>query len=133
MSHIGSGDTKPELFVRKLLFSAGFRYRIHCSSMPGKPDLVLKKYRTVIFIHGCFWHGHAGCSKSSLPKTNSAFWQTKISQNIERDRKVNETLLSRGWRVLVIWQCACKRSRADALLTEITDFLASDSKFREIG
>ncbi len=92
MSRIKSRDTKPEIVLRKKLFSQGYRYRINYKKLPGKPDIVLSKYKTVIFVHGCFWHGHEGCKDAHLPKTNVAFWEKKINENINRDKKVIELL-----------------------------------------
>ncbi|WP_409526351.1 very short patch repair endonuclease [Nitrincola sp. MINF-07-Sa-05] len=108
MSAIRGKDTKPEVQVRRFLHSCGFRFRLQSSRLPGKPDLVLKKYRLAIFVHGCFWHRHADCFYTSTPVTRADFWNQKFSQNIERDRKVKEQLLAEGWRVLVIWECGMK-------------------------
>ena len=98
MSHIRSKDTAIELKVRKYLFSKGFRYE-------GKPDLVLPKYKTVIFIHGCFWHGHSNCKIAHMPKSNNEYWDKKLRRNIENDKKHRDVLESMGWRVIVIWEC----------------------------
>jgi DNA mismatch endonuclease, patch repair protein len=108
MSNIHGKETKPEIQVRKFLFSEGFRYRINDERYPGKPDLVLPKYKTVIFIHGCFWHGHKGCKASKLPTTNAEFWAKKISDNVARDRKNVEKLEDEGWNVITVWQCEIK-------------------------
>jgi DNA mismatch endonuclease, patch repair protein len=108
MSNIHGKETKPEIQVRKFLFSEGFRYRINDERYPGKPDLVLPKYKTVIFIHGCFWHGHEGCKASKLPTTNAEFWEKKISDNVARDRKNVEKLEDEGWNVITAWQCEIK-------------------------
>jgi DNA mismatch endonuclease, patch repair protein len=108
MSKIKGKETKPEILIRKFLFSEGFRYRINDERYPGKPDLVLPKYKTVIFIHGCFWHGHEGCKASKLPATNAEFWEKKISDNIVRDRKNVEKLEDEGWNVITVWQCEIK-------------------------
>ncbi|WP_338041703.1 very short patch repair endonuclease [Methanosarcina barkeri] len=108
MSKIRGKETKPEILVRKFLFSEGFRYRINDERYPGKPDIVLPKYNTVVFIHGCFWHGHEGCKASKLPKTNSEFWEKKISDNVTRDRKNIKILISDGWNVIIVWQCEIK-------------------------
>src|SRR6218665_1997691 len=105
MSKISGKETKPEILVRKYLFSKGFRYRKNVKSLPGKPDIVLKKYNTVIFIHGCFWHGHEVCKKAALPADNREFWEKKINSNIIRDKKAELTLTQRGWSVIVVWQC----------------------------
>jgi DNA mismatch endonuclease (patch repair protein) len=105
MSHIGGKDTAPELRVRRLLHALGFRFRLHRSDLPGKPDIVLPRHRKIILIHGCFWHGHPGCHRAALPTTNAAFWQAKIGKNTERDRVALEGLRGLGWDVLVLWQC----------------------------
>jgi DNA mismatch endonuclease, patch repair protein len=105
MSRIRSKDTKPELIVRKFLHKNGFRYRLHVKDLPGKPDIVLPKYKTVIFIHGCFWHGHEGCKKSTLPTTRREWWKAKINANIANDEKAVKALKEKGWNVHTIWQC----------------------------
>lgn len=105
MSKISGKDTKPEILVRKYLFSQGFRYRKNVKDLPGKPDIVLPKYKAVVFVNGCFWHGHENCKKSALPATNTEFWKEKISANVIRDKKVFTELHSMGYKVLIIWQC----------------------------
>ena len=105
MSRISGRDTKPEIEVRKFLFGNGYRFRINKKELPGKPDIVLPKYKTVIFVNGCFWHGHTNCEKASLPKSNSEFWENKISKNVVRDNRNCRELKKLGWRVVVIWQC----------------------------
>ncbi len=105
MSGIRGKDTKPELLVRTYLHARGFRYRLHSINLPGKPDLVFPKYRTVLFVHGCFWHRHENCKYAATPKTNSAFWIKKLSANRDRDRKNQSLLQALGWRVLTIWEC----------------------------
>jgi len=110
MSRIRSKDTKPELLVRKFLFSKGFRYRLHVKALPGKPDIVLPKYKTVIFIHGCFWHGHENCKYFVVPKTKPEWWLNKISGNIANDKKAGKNLLSAGWNIIAIWECELKPS-----------------------
>lgn len=109
MSHIRSKNTKPEVRLRKELFRLGYRYRLNVRSLPGKPDIVLAKYRTCIFVNGCFWHGHKDCPKFVLPKTNAEFWLTKIENNRERDLREYTFLESKGWRVIVVWECELKR------------------------
>lgn len=109
MSRIKGKDTKPEMLVRKFLFSNGFRYRLHDKKLPGKPDLVLPKHKTVIQVHGCFWHGHKGCKYYVIPKTRTKWWKEKIERNIERDQIAEKELKSEGWRVIVIW-CALVRA-----------------------
>jgi DNA mismatch endonuclease (patch repair protein) len=105
MSRIRAKDTKPEMVVRKYLHSRGLRYRLHVKQLPGKPDLVLPKYHTVIFVHGCFWHGHAGCPVFKMPKSNTEFWQTKIGGNISRDAAAEALLIKAGYGVITIWEC----------------------------
>jgi len=113
MSRIRSKNTKPEEIVRKRLFSQGFRYRKNDSRLPGKPDIVLSKYKTVIFDNGCFWHGHAGCRCFVWPKSNAEFWEAKIQGNIERDKANYKVLTNMGWRILVIWECELKKACID--------------------
>lgn len=105
MSAIGRTDTRPEKTVRRLLHSMGYRFRLHVADLPGTPDIVLPKYRAVVFVHGCFWHGHGGCSRAKLPQTNRSFWQEKVAKNKARDRNVKSALTRSGWRYFVVWQC----------------------------
>jgi len=105
MSKISGKETKPEILVRKFLFANGFRYRKNDKRYPGKPDIVLPKYRTIVFINGCFWHGHQNCKKALLPESNIEFWEKKILQNIKRDKNNYKVLESLGWNVIVLWQC----------------------------
>ena len=125
MSKVKSKNTKPELLVGTLLFSRGFRYRTNDKRYAGTPDLVLPKYKTVIFIHGCFWHGHT-CKKGTLPNTNVKFWQGKIARNKERDERNRKTLINSGFRVIIIWECELKNKvlreeRLLRLIAEIKD------------
>jgi DNA mismatch endonuclease (patch repair protein) len=108
MSKISGKETKPEIIVRKLLFAQGFRYRKNDKRLPGKPDIVLPKYKTIIFVHGCFWHGHQNCRKSALPQTNYEFWKNKIQGNTERDKSNQKQLKKLGWKIIVVWQCRIK-------------------------
>jgi DNA mismatch endonuclease (patch repair protein) len=105
MSKIRSKDTKPELALRKALFARGFRYRVNDKHLPGKPDIVLPKYKTVIFLNGCFWHRHEGCKYAYTPKTNTKFWVDKITSNVNRDKINVEKLTALGWNVLTVWEC----------------------------
>jgi len=127
MSQIKGKNTKPELLVRKFLFSKGFRYRINVKSLPGSPDIVLKKCRTAIFINGCFWHGHDNCKYFVIPKTKTDWWVSKITSNKLRDKKNIEHLEKEGWNVIVIWECELKRDKIDAtfnnLVSKIISFL----------
>ena len=109
MSHIHSRDTKPELLVRRWLWSHGYRYRLNVKGVPGKPDIVMRPYHTAIFVNGCFWHGHEGCCK--IPKSNTEFWVNKIRRNQERDLQNYKTLQENGWHVIVIWECQLKPNR----------------------
>ncbi len=109
MAHVRGRDTKPELAVRRLLHKMGYRFRLHRKDLPGRPDIVLPKYRKVLFVHGCFWHGHAGCRKAARPTSNSEFWNAKLDGNIERDQRVADELTSLGWTSAVLWQCELKR------------------------
>lgn len=117
MSRIRSKDTKPEMLVRRFLFSHGFRYRLHDKSLSGKPDIVLAKYKTVIFIHGCFWHGHEGCRYFVVPKTRTEWWLNKISKNIAKDAASGSVLHEAGWKVLILWECALRKGAADSTLS----------------
>ena len=105
MASIHSKNTKPEMMVRRYLFACGFRYRVNERRLPGTPDIVLRKYRTCIFINGCFWHGHENCDKYRLPKTNVEFWQKKITHNKQRDVEVQHQLARMGWHVMTVWEC----------------------------
>jgi len=126
MSGIRGTNTKPEMIVRKLLHSAGFRYRLHCRDLPGRPDVVLRKYRTVVFVHGCFWHGHENCALFKLPKSRTDFWESKILGNQERDRLHLLAMERSGWRVAIIWECALKGSKSlvnEALIGILSEFI----------
>ncbi len=105
MSKIRSKNTKPELALRKALFARGFRYRVNDIRLPGKPDIVLPKYKTVIFVNGCFWHKHENCKYAYTPKTNTQFWVDKINSNVERDNKNLKELKTMGWNIIVVWEC----------------------------
>ncbi len=119
MSHIRSKNTKPELIVRKYLFSRGFRYKIHVKSLPGTPDIVLPKYSTCIFINGCFWHGHEGCKYFILPKTRTDWWKAKIERNIKRDKEERIQLRDLGWHVIQVWECQLKPNKKEETLNSI--------------
>lgn len=120
MSRIRSKNTKPEMIVRAALHRAGYRFRLHKKELPGTPDIALAHYKTVIFINGCFWHGH-DCAKGKLPTSNVEFWQDKIDRNRARDNAATETLLQLGWRVIVIWECALEKGILDTLETLSTE------------
>lgn len=123
MSMIKGKDTKPELLVRRFLFGNGFRYRVNVRSLPGKPDIVLRKYGVVIFINGCFWHGHENCKYFKTPKTRTDWWKDKIERNIKRDTKVRDELRQIGWRTMVIWECQLKPKIRDNTLKELAYLL----------
>ena len=108
MSRIRSSDTTPELVVRSFLFRNGFRFRLHVKNLPGHPDIVLPKYRTVVEVRGCFWHRHPGCRQAAIPSTNAEFWQEKFKQNVDRDRKNESALKQLGWNVIILWECELK-------------------------
>ena len=108
MSQIKGKDTKPEKLVRKFLFSKGFRYRLHVKNLPGKPDIVLPKYKTVIFVHGCFWHGHEGCKYFVVPKTRTDWWLNKININRTNDERSNSLLGKENWKIIILWECELK-------------------------
>ena len=108
MARVKNKNTAPEIIVRKTLHRLGYRFRLHRRDLPGNPDIVLPRYRTVIFVHGCFWHGHPGCARASRPQTNTEFWNAKLDKNLRRDREAQDKLKALDWRVLVIWQCETK-------------------------
>jgi DNA mismatch endonuclease (patch repair protein) len=126
MSRIKGKDTKPEILVRKFLFSKGFRYRIHVKDLPGKPDIVLPKYKTVIFIHGCFWHGHDGCRYFVMPKSNLEYWNNKISKNLFNDKKHNQSIIEQGWKIITIWECDLKKDKIENSLNNLLDQLRGE-------
>ena len=125
MSHIRSSNTKPEEKVRKYLFSKGFRYRKNVRALPGCPDIVLPKYRTVIFVNGCFWHKH-DCPRFVWPSSNKEYWIPKIQRNVERDEENACRLVSQGWNVLVVWECQLKKKEIDATFAELLPVLAEE-------
>lgn len=124
MSQIRSKNTKPELMVRKCLFANGFRYRLHCKDLPGKPDIVLPKYKTVIFVHGCFWHGHEGCSNFVVPKTNTVWWLNKISRNKQLDTEHIKNLKSDKWSVITLFECKLKKRNIDSSMNTVFEKLS---------
>ncbi len=126
MSQIKEKNTKPEELVCKYLFSQGFRYRKNDKRLPGSPDIVLSKYKTVIFVNGCFWHGHEGCKYFVWPKSNAEFWRNKIETNIVRDKKKIGELEALGWKVIVIWECELKSSNRDGTLERTANEIKGD-------
>jgi len=119
MSHIRSKNTKPEIRLRSELFKLGYRYRLNVKKLSGTPDIVLARYRTCIFVNGCFWHGHKGCSKFVMPATNAEFWSKKIANNRERDLRAYAFLESQGWRVIVVWECELGKTNFLDTVSEI--------------
>ena len=119
MSQIRSRNTKPEMLVRKFLHARGFRYKLHDKTLPGKPDIVLPKYKTVIFIHGCFWHGHKDCRYFVVPKTRTEWWLNKINSNIANDTKAVKTLKKEGWRIINLWECDLRSIKVSKTLTKL--------------
>jgi DNA mismatch endonuclease, patch repair protein len=115
MANIRGKNTKPEITLRSYLFRAGFRFRLHDKNLPGKPDIILTKYKTVIFVHGCFWHYHKECREGRIPNTNSKFWSEKLSKNIERDTKNENLLQELGWKVFVVWECDIEKRIEDTV------------------
>ena len=131
MSRIRGKDTTPELILRKMLHRAGFRYRTHSSALPGRPDLVFRKHRAVIFVHGCFWHRHSGCRFATTPSSNVAFWRQKFSKTVERDAKVLKDLAREGWRVAVVWECALE-SNLPRVARMVDKWLCSSRPWLEV-
>ena len=121
MSKVRSKDTTPERIVRTYLFKRGFRYRIADKRYPGHPDIVLPKYKTVIFVHGCFWHQHPNCKKATIPNSNKEFWITKLQRNVERDREQINELEALGWNVLVVWECELNKARQKETLEKLCE------------
>lgn len=123
MASIRRRDTKPELVVRKALHAAGFRYRLDVRSLPGSPDIVLPKWRTAIFVHGCFWHRHPGCAYASTPATRSEFWQAKFDANVARDHRNESALLDAGWKIAIVWECGLSKGGRDETIGSLIDFV----------
>ena len=119
MAAIHSVSTKPELDLRHSLWQLGFRYRVNDKRLPGTPDLLLPKYRTAIFVHGCFWHGHIGCKNYTVPKTNTDFWKAKVARNQERDQEVWRKLEAKGWSVIIVWECQLKKANLDKTIDQV--------------
>lgn len=132
MSRIHSKDSIAERKVRSALHNAGYRFRLHRKDMPGKPDIVLPKYKTVILIHGCFWHRHSGCSKASEPKTNKDYWLNKFQRNIDRDSKTKQQLQDLNWNVIVLWECEIRKFDSNDIVSKILkEIKHGDSKTDE--
>ena len=125
MSKVGHKHTKPEKIVRQFLFKKGYRYRLHSKKLPGSPDIVLNKFRSVIFVNGCFWHQHSNCSKNLTPKTNLSFWKNKFEANIKRDKSNIDLLMKDGWNVIIVWECQLTLKKRDKTLKELIANLMS--------
>lgn len=126
MSRIRGKNTAPELAVRSLLHRLGYRFRLHSKDLPGHPDIVLPRYRTVIFVHGCYWHRHEGCRFAYMPKSRVGFWRHKFRQNIQRDKKAKKDLQNLGWRVIIVWECeVCS-------LSSLAEYLGSQLKKEDV-
>ncbi len=123
MSLVKSSNTKPEMIVRKFLFAQGFRYRLHEKKLPGKPDLTLKKYKTIILINGCFWHGHETCGSYQMPKSNEVFWSDKIEKNKARDIETEIKLKKLGWDIIKVWECELRSKRRELTLNTLLNYL----------
>lgn len=128
MAGIGRKDTRPEMAVRRILHREGIRYVVNDRRLPGTPDIVMPRYRVCIFVHGCYWHRHAGCKYATTPSTRTDFWLTKFQANVTRDKRNIEELMSLGWRVLVLWECGLRRSNLEAQL----DWLVPEVKLGEL-
>lgn len=128
MSQIRSKDTKPELIIRKFLFKNGYRFRLHDKKMPGKPDLVLKKISAVIFVHGCFWHGHKGCKYFVVPKTRTDWWLEKINRNKDNDKNNKKNIKKLSWKIITIWECEIKPSKREKTLLKLLKTLQNTVK-----
>jgi DNA mismatch endonuclease (patch repair protein) len=125
MSRIKGKDTKPEMLVRKYLHAQGFRYKLHDKTLPGKPDLVLPKYKTVLFVHGCFWHGHTNCRYFKIPQTRTEWWTEKINKNIANDLNAIKMLKKEGWKIITLWECDLKSDKINNTLTDTLSLLKS--------
>ena len=131
MAAIHSASTKPELRLRHALWQKGFRYRVNDKRLPGSPDIVLPKYRTVIFVHGCFWHGHKSCKFYTVPKTNTDFWTAKVSRNQERDQDVWRRLEAKGWSVIIVWECQLKKPSFEETVNRVAaEILQNGERFQ---
>ncbi|MBX5160412.1 DNA mismatch endonuclease Vsr [Rhizobium sp. NZLR8] len=134
MSNIRGRDTRPEVMLRKALHRLSFRFRLHVKGLPGKPDIVLPKYRAAIFTHGCFWHRHHGCRFATSPATRAEFWNAKFAGNVERDRRVRDALNGAGWRVAIVWECALRKPQDVIVAAKVVaEWLSSESVTLEVG
>lgn len=132
MSRVRQESTAPELTLRKGLWKGGFRYKVNDKFLPGSPDLVFPKHRTVVFVHGCFWHGHKGCKHYTIPKTNVDFWTAKIARNQERDQEVWRQLEAKGWHVIIVWECELKKKQFEDTICRVEkEILANGETYRK--
>lgn len=131
MAGIGSKNTLPELALRRILHARGLRYRLHDSKLPGTPDLVFPRFRAVCFVHGCFWHRHAGCPYATTPATRPEFWQAKFNANVERDQRNRHELLAAGWRVAIVWECALRKQVNIGIASKLDEWLHGDDRWFE--
>ncbi|MEG3173064.1 DNA mismatch endonuclease Vsr [Sphingomonas sp. ZB1N12] len=133
MAGIRGRDTAPEVALRRALHRAGFRFRLHVAELPGKPDVVLPRWRAAVLVHGCFWHRHVDCRYATNPGTRPDFWATKFAGNVARDKRNHDALLDLGWRAATVWECALKKIKVDDTVVELTEWLRSDRVTLEIG
>lgn len=134
MAKIRSVNTKPEKIVRSVLFRQGYRFRLKTKILPGHPDIVMPGRKTVIFVHGCFWHSHTGCTRATVPSSNKTFWEEKLRRNRERDITVRDEILTKGWRVLWVWECALRTVKLrEGLPKKLKEFIEGDDVFSEIS
>ncbi|NDW19825.1 DNA mismatch endonuclease Vsr [Dysgonomonas sp. 216] len=125
INHLVKGkNTKPEILLRKYLFSQGYRYRINVKGVLGSPDIVFRRYKTIIFVNGCFWHAHEDCNTFKLPKTNTEYWEHKIKRNVERDKRVKQTLVNQGWNVITVWECMLKKKNREKTFSDLSFLLS---------
>lgn len=133
MSNNRARNTGPELIMRRALWHQGFRYRLNYKRLPGRPDIVLPKYRTVIFVHGCFWHGHKDCKYYTVPKTNTEFWRAKVARNQERDQEAWRKLEAKGWSVVIVWECQLKKATLDATVARVAkEIVRNGEAYRDV-
>ena len=133
MRRIRSKNTRPEILVRRTLHRLGFRFRLHSTALLGKPDIVLPRYKTAVFVHGCFWHVHEGCRLAAVPSTRAEFWKAKLEGNLVRDEAAIAKLAMLGWRVLIVWECSTRRGTASDLFGDLLAWIESPSEYGEIG
>lgn len=133
MSGIKDKNSKPEMLVRRILFAAGYRFRLHRRDLPGTPDIAMPSRKIAIFVHGCFWHAHKGCKYAKIPATRPEFWTAKLQVNVDRDRRAIEKLTTMGWRVLTVWECATRNKETKSLSDDLVNWINSDSPLGELS